>query len=187
MLHDPSNITDWMRTCQVFTSDHALKLEWVPDWIAIIGSGYIGLEFSDVYTALGSEVTFIEVCQATAGMSPFIAWRYTSSSGATSLTSLQSAPLLGHVGACMPRLKWLHPLNGLQAVDNLMPGFDKEIARTAQRLLINPRRIDYHTGVLATKVTPGVELCADLLCTRVTAAHVVDILPEDDDLPSPSF
>jgi len=44
----------------VFPSDEALKLEWVPDWIAIIGSGYIGLEFSDVYTALGSEVTFIE-------------------------------------------------------------------------------------------------------------------------------
>nr|XP_018680612.1 PREDICTED: dihydrolipoyl dehydrogenase 1, chloroplastic-like [Musa acuminata subsp. malaccensis] len=39
----------------VFTSDHALKLERVPDWIAIVGSGYIGLEFSDVYTALGSE------------------------------------------------------------------------------------------------------------------------------------
>ena len=45
----------------VFTSDHALKLEWIPKWVAIIGSGYIGLEFSDVYTALGSEVTFIEV------------------------------------------------------------------------------------------------------------------------------
>jgi hypothetical protein len=40
----------------VFTSDHALKLEWLPQWIAIIGSGYIGLEFSDVYTALGCEV-----------------------------------------------------------------------------------------------------------------------------------
>lgn len=40
----------------VFTSDHALKLEFVPDWIAIVGSGYIGLEFSDVYTAIGSEV-----------------------------------------------------------------------------------------------------------------------------------
>lgn len=39
----------------VFTSDEALKLEWVPDWVAIVGSGYIGLEFSDVYTALGSE------------------------------------------------------------------------------------------------------------------------------------
>ncbi|KAG2315792.1 hypothetical protein Bca52824_018914 [Brassica carinata] len=37
----------------VITSDHALKLESVPDWIAIVGSGYIGLEFSDVYTALG--------------------------------------------------------------------------------------------------------------------------------------
>jgi pyruvate/2-oxoglutarate dehydrogenase complex dihydrolipoamide dehydrogenase (E3) component len=47
----------------VFTSDHALKLDWIPDWIAIIGSGYIGLEFSDVYTALGSDVTFIEVCR----------------------------------------------------------------------------------------------------------------------------
>jgi len=44
----------------VFTSDEALNLEWVPDWVAIIGSGYIGLEFSDVYTALGAEVTFIE-------------------------------------------------------------------------------------------------------------------------------
>ena len=55
---------------QVFTSDHALKLEWVPDWIAIIGSGYIGLEFSDVYTALGSEVTFIEVGLSTADWQP---------------------------------------------------------------------------------------------------------------------
>ena len=50
-----------MLCLQVFTSDHALKLDWIPKWIAIIGSGYIGLEFSDVYTALGSEVTFIEV------------------------------------------------------------------------------------------------------------------------------
>ena len=44
----------------VFTSDDAVKLEYLPDWIAIIGSGYIGLEFSDVYTALGCEVTMIE-------------------------------------------------------------------------------------------------------------------------------
>lgn len=86
----------------VFTSDHALKLEWVPEWVAIIGSGYIGLEFSDVYTALGSEVTFIE------------------------------------------------------AMDNLMPTFDREIAKLAQRLLINPRKIDYQTGVIATKITPGI-------------------------------
>lgn len=86
----------------VFTSDDALKMEWVPDWVAIVGSGYIGLEFSDVYTALGSNVTFVE------------------------------------------------------AMPNLMPGFDPEIARLAQRLLINPRPIDYHTNVFASKVTPGV-------------------------------
>ncbi|CAH8337708.1 unnamed protein product [Eruca vesicaria subsp. sativa] len=85
----------------VITSDHALKLESVPDWIAIVGSGYIGLEFSDVYTALGSEVTFIE------------------------------------------------------ALDQLMPGFDPEISKLAQRVLINPRNIDYHTGVFASKITPA--------------------------------
>lgn len=45
----------------VFTSDEALDLAFVPEYVAIVGSGYIGLEFSDVYTALGSEVTFIEV------------------------------------------------------------------------------------------------------------------------------
>lgn len=86
----------------VFTSDDALKMEWVPDWVAIIGSGYIGLEFSDVYTALGSNVTFVE------------------------------------------------------ALPNIMPGFDPEIARLAERLLIRPRSIDYHTNVFASKVTPGI-------------------------------
>mmetsp|Transcript_9751 Transcript_9751/g.29629 ORF Transcript_9751/g.29629 Transcript_9751/m.29629 type:complete len:520 (-) Transcript_9751:340-1899(-) len=85
----------------VFTSDEALKLEHVPEWVAIIGSGYIGLEFSDVYTALGSNVTFVE------------------------------------------------------AMPNIMPGFDPEIQRLATRLLINPRPIDYYTNVFAAKVTPG--------------------------------
>ncbi len=47
----------------VFTSDEAVKLEWLPKWIAIIGSGYIGLEFADVYTALGCEVTMIEALE----------------------------------------------------------------------------------------------------------------------------
>jgi dihydrolipoamide dehydrogenase len=86
----------------VYTSDGGLNLEFVPEWVAIVGSGYIGLEFSDVYTALGSEVTFIE------------------------------------------------------ALPDLMPGFDKEIAKQAERLLIKPRAIDYRTGVFASEVTPGI-------------------------------
>jgi dihydrolipoamide dehydrogenase len=86
----------------VYTSDGALELQFVPEWIAIIGSGYIGLEFSDVYTALGSEVTFIE------------------------------------------------------ALPNLMPTFDKEIAKQAERLLIRDRPIDFRTGVFASEVTPGI-------------------------------
>lgn len=86
----------------VYTSDGALELKFVPEWVAIIGSGYIGLEFSDVYTALGSEVTFIE------------------------------------------------------ALPNIMPTFDREIAKQAERLLIRERPIDYRTGVFASEVTPGI-------------------------------
>lgn len=86
----------------VFTSDEALDLAFVPEYVAIVGSGYIGLEFSDVYTALGSEVTFIE------------------------------------------------------ALPMLMPTFDREIARLAERLLIKTRPIDYRLGVFASEVIPGI-------------------------------
>ncbi len=49
----------------VFTSDGGLKLGFVPEYVAIIGSGYIGLEFSDVYT----------VCLCSSSLFPFL---YTS-------------------------------------------------------------------------------------------------------------
>lgn len=111
----------------VFTSDHALKLEWIPEWVAIIGSGYIGLEFSDVYTALGSDVTFIE------------------------------------------------------AMDKIMPGFDREVAKLAERVLVSPRNIDYRTGVLATKVTPGVPGVkpVKIELTDFATREVVDIMEVD--------
>jgi dihydrolipoamide dehydrogenase len=92
----------------VFTSDEAIRLDWLPQWVAIIGSGYIGLEFSDVYTALGSEVTMIE------------------------------------------------------ALDTLMPGFDPDIAKLAERVLIKPRDIETKVGILAKKVTPGSPVTIEL-------------------------
>ena len=78
----------------VFTSDEAVRLESLPQWMAIIGSGYIGLEFSDIYTALGCEVTMIE------------------------------------------------------ALDTLMPGFDPEIAKLAERILIKPSFIHFNPHCL---------------------------------------
>lgn len=107
----------------VFTSDAAVKLDWLPEWIAIIGSGYIGLEFCDVYTALGSEVTLIE------------------------------------------------------ALDQLMPTFDPDIAKIAQRVLISPRAIETREGVLAMKVTPGSPVVIEL-ADRETK-EVVDVLEVD--------
>ncbi|KVH97034.1 hypothetical protein Ccrd_000872, partial [Cynara cardunculus var. scolymus] len=61
----------------------------VPEWIVIVGSGYIGLKFSDVYTTLGSDF-----CR--------------------SIRSVDA---------------WFDPENG----------------ELAQRVLVNPRKIDYPT------------------------------------------
>ena len=66
--------------------------------------------------------------------------------------------------------------HGAQALPSLMPGFDKEIARLAQRVLINPRNIDFHTNVLATKVTPGAPVllgaAAAVADARATCRHL---------------
>lgn len=107
----------------VFTSDDAVKLDIVPEWIAIIGSGYIGLEFSDIYTALGSEVTIIE------------------------------------------------------ALDNLMPGFDPEISKLAERILIKPRDIETYVSTLAKTVKPGSPVVIEL--ADVKTKEVIDTIEVD--------
>lgn len=45
----------------VMTSREALELERVPESIAIIGGGYIGMEFASLFSALGVKVTVIEL------------------------------------------------------------------------------------------------------------------------------
>jgi len=107
----------------VYTSDQAVKLESLPQWIAIIGSGYIGLEFADVYTALGSEITMIE------------------------------------------------------ALDKLMPTFDPDIAKIAEKVLINSRDIETYTGVFDTKINPGNNVTIEL--TDAKTKEIVEILEVD--------
>jgi dihydrolipoamide dehydrogenase len=107
----------------VFTSDQGVKLESLPDWVAIIGSGYIGLEFSDVYSALGCEITMIE------------------------------------------------------ALDQLMPGFDRDIAKLAERVLITPRDIETHVGIYAKRVIPGSPVVIEL--ANFKTKEDVDVLEVD--------
>ncbi len=107
----------------VFTSDQAVKLETLPQWIAIIGSGYIGLEFADIYSALGCEVTMIE------------------------------------------------------ALPQLMPGFDRDIAKLAERVLITPRDIETHVGIYAKKVIPGHPVVIELADFQTKAD--VDVIEVD--------
>jgi len=107
----------------VFTSDAAVRLEWLPQWIAIIGSGYIGLEFSDVYSALGCEITMIE------------------------------------------------------ALDRVMPTFDPDIAKLAQRSLIEGRDIETKVGVIARKVIPGSPVVIEL--ADPATKELVEVLEVD--------
>jgi dihydrolipoamide dehydrogenase len=44
----------------------------------------------------------------------------------------------------------------IEAADTVMPTFDGEIRRLADRLLIKPRAIDTRTGVFAAEVIPGI-------------------------------
>jgi dihydrolipoamide dehydrogenase len=107
----------------VFTSDDAVRLETLPPWVAIVGSGYIGLEFADVYSALGCEITLIE------------------------------------------------------ALDQLMPGFDPDIAKLAQRVLITPRDIETKVGMLAKRVIPGSPVVIELADAKTK--EVVEVLEVD--------
>lgn len=45
----------------VIISDEALEMKSIPKSILIVGAGIIGLEFANIYNALGSEVTIIEM------------------------------------------------------------------------------------------------------------------------------
>ena len=45
---------------RVFTSDHALKLGYVPQSAIILGGGVIGCEFASVWKSFGAEVTIVE-------------------------------------------------------------------------------------------------------------------------------
>ena len=45
---------------QVISSTDALALEEVPDSLAIVGAGYIGVELGTAFAKLGSQVTFVE-------------------------------------------------------------------------------------------------------------------------------
>ncbi len=45
---------------RVITSEHALQLDFVPERVAILGGGVIGVEFASVWNSFGTEVTIIE-------------------------------------------------------------------------------------------------------------------------------
>jgi len=46
---------------RVITSDHALKLDRVPNSVVVLGGGVIGVEFASVWRSFGAEVTIVEM------------------------------------------------------------------------------------------------------------------------------
>ena len=45
---------------RVITSDQALQMDWVPNKVAILGGGVIGVEFASIWRSFGAEVVSIE-------------------------------------------------------------------------------------------------------------------------------
>jgi dihydrolipoamide dehydrogenase len=45
---------------RVITSEHALALDYVPQKVAVLGGGVIGVEFASVWKSFGADVTIIE-------------------------------------------------------------------------------------------------------------------------------
>lgn len=54
---------DWLKDCEdkLITSTGALGLQEIPERLAIIGGGVIGIEFASLFHSLGSEVTIFEM------------------------------------------------------------------------------------------------------------------------------
>ena len=61
--HTFSPKIDWLESAsdKVITSKEALELSSIPDKIAIIGGGVIGMEFASLFNALGSQVSIFEM------------------------------------------------------------------------------------------------------------------------------
>lgn len=45
---------------RILSSDHVLELETIPDSMAVIGAGAVGVEFASIYADFGTEVTLVE-------------------------------------------------------------------------------------------------------------------------------
>lgn len=57
----PRVLPDFPLSSRIITSDEALKLDWVPAEVAIIGGGVIGVEFASLWSSLGAKVTIFEL------------------------------------------------------------------------------------------------------------------------------
>ncbi len=58
----PSTIPGFpVNSSKIMSSREALELENIPEKLLILGGGYIGLEMGSVYSALGSEITVVEM------------------------------------------------------------------------------------------------------------------------------
>ncbi|RMH70510.1 MAG: dihydrolipoyl dehydrogenase [Gemmatimonadetes bacterium] len=57
----PARIPIFPDSPRIWDSTDALRLESIPKRLLVVGGGYIGLEMATVYSALGSEVTVVEM------------------------------------------------------------------------------------------------------------------------------
>ena len=57
----PTKIPAWPESPRILDSTGALALEDIPKSLLVVGGGYIGLELGQVYSALGTDVSVVEM------------------------------------------------------------------------------------------------------------------------------
>ncbi|NQV32341.1 MAG: dihydrolipoyl dehydrogenase [Phycisphaeraceae bacterium] len=57
----PTKIPAWPESPRIMDSTGALALEDIPESLLVVGGGYIGLELGQVYSALGTDVSVVEM------------------------------------------------------------------------------------------------------------------------------
>jgi dihydrolipoamide dehydrogenase len=117
----------------VLTSDDVLELEEVPDSLAVIGGGVIGLEFAGIFHALGTRVTVLEMLPTLLPtVDGELARRYKS--------YLQQQGVEVHLRA---RVEEIHPKGDGLAVRVADSGEEVE----AEKVLVATGRVPYTEGL----------------------------------------
>jgi dihydrolipoamide dehydrogenase len=158
---------------RVITSDHALRLDYLPASVIVLGAGAVGCEFACFYRSMGAEVTLVEVLDQVLPLED-------ADAGREIAKAMQRRGMQVMVGTKLEDAK----VSGDQVTATLVNGKGDKSEVSAELLLVATGRAPVTEGMGLEEV--GVELDRgfvvpadwDTLQTSVEGVYAVgDVLP----------